>query len=115
MYKGGTQRNGLVSIEKASQNSRDLCHLAQLGIDYNFHLPCCTEPEDYTENSFTLTFDEDTSRVCRAIPITDDEEPEPLLEQFNVTVTSNDPPIVFMPPMATVTIEDDDGESTNRY
>ena len=64
------------------------------------------------ESSFSLTF-AGASRACRNIPITDDEEPEPLQEHFNLTLMSDDPLVVLMPPTTTVTIEDDDGQYVN--
>lgn len=43
----------------------------------------------------------------------DDDQSEPALEQFNVTVTSSDPQVMFMPPVAIVTIQDDEGMPGN--
>ena len=44
------------------------------------------------------------------IPITDDDMPEPLLEEFNITLTTNDTAVILLPPTASVTIRDDDSE-----
>ncbi len=70
------------------------------------------EPDDYTQLNIDLVFDGTTSRACGQVPIADDDRPEPT-ERFNVTITSDDPSVMFIPPpVTTVTIVDNDGEIT---
>ena len=67
----------------------------------------CAGPADYTSVEVELTFDEAVSLSCVDISIEDDdfiEEPE----SFNVTLTSGDSDVTFMPPAAPVFIVDDD-------
>lgn len=53
-------------------------------------------------------FNEETTSICRRIPITDDRLDEPD-EIFTVTLTTNDEDITLAPDDAEVTINDDDG------
>lgn len=68
---------------------------------------CFADPADYQSIEVELFFNETVSLSCTRIPIEDDSILEDL-EFFNVNLTSGDPDVTFMPPMAPVFIVDDD-------
>ena len=74
---------------------------------FNWVLNYLPDPEDFTETQVMLTFSPSISRACADIPIEDDEVSEDP-EDFPVVLTSDDPDVISMQPMANVTIIDND-------
>ena len=70
-----------------------------------------TDGEDYDAVSVELVFNATVSRSCAEIPITDDPLVEPP-ESFNVTIITDDPPVIIDPPTSIVTIVDNDSKLT---
>ena len=68
-----------------------------------------TEPEDYEALSSELTFDSDQDRACVSIRLEDDDALENT-EELQVSLTTEEEPVILNPDMAVVSILDIDGE-----
>ena len=71
----------------------------------------CTEPEDYEAVSFDLTFDSERDRGCALIRLQDDDMLENT-EEFQLSLVTDEEPVILEPDRAVVSILDTDGMKT---
>ena len=66
--------------------------------------------DDYQPVAVTLTLGPFTDPECIEVIIVDDDEPEPALEFFSLSLSSTDPAVVIDSPLADVAIQNKDSE-----
>ena len=74
---------------------------------------CITAPDDYLEQSGYVELTSTATKQCISIPIIDDSIDESDQECFTVSLSSDSADLTLSPAVATLCINDNDGELDN--